>query len=107
LRAEATKEFSNMDQSHLDQLLDPQTISRAEALGLQARFVVEGYMAGEHKSPYRGFAVEFAQHREYTHGDDTRHLDWKVLAARTATTSSNTSRRRITSRTFSSMAASR
>ena len=36
-------------------------------------------MAGEHKSPYRGFAVEFAQHREYTHGDDPRHLDWKVL----------------------------
>jgi uncharacterized protein (DUF58 family) len=68
-----------MDQAHLDQLLDPQTISRAEALGLQARYVVEGYMAGEHKSPYRGFAIEFAQHREYTHGDDTRHLDWKVL----------------------------
>ena len=43
------------------------------------RYVVEGYMAGEHKSPYRGFAIEFAQHREYTHGDDTRHLDWKVL----------------------------
>src|ERR1051326_1795073 len=68
-----------MDQSHFDQLLEPQTISRAEALGLQARYVVEGYMAGEHKSPYRGFAIEFAQHREYTHGDDTRHLDWKVL----------------------------
>jgi len=68
-----------MDQAHVDQLLDPQTISRAEALGLQARYVVEGYMAGEHKSPYRGFAIEFAQHREYTHGDDTRHLDWKVL----------------------------
>jgi uncharacterized protein (DUF58 family) len=68
-----------MDQDHVDQLLDPQTISRAEALGLQARYVVEGYMAGEHKSPYRGFAIEFAQHREYTHGDDTRHLDWKVL----------------------------
>jgi uncharacterized protein (DUF58 family) len=68
-----------MDQAHVDQLLDPQTISRAEALGLQARYVVEGYMAGEHKSPYRGFAIEFAQHREYTHGDDTKHLDWKVL----------------------------
>ncbi len=68
-----------MDQAHLDQLLDPQTISRAEALGLQARHIVEGYMAGEHKSPYRGFAIEFAQHREYTHGDDPRHLDWKVL----------------------------
>jgi uncharacterized protein (DUF58 family) len=60
-------------------LLDPLTISRAESLGLAARFIVEGYMAGEHKSPYRGFAVEFAQHREYAFGDDTRHLDWKVL----------------------------
>lgn len=60
-------------------LLDADAISRAESLGLHARFVVEGYMAGEHKSPYRGFAIEFAQHREYTHGDDPRHLDWKVL----------------------------
>jgi len=68
-----------MDVQHIDALLDPVAISRAEALGLNARYIVEGYMAGEHKSPYRGFAVEFAQHREYTHGDDTRHLDWKVL----------------------------
>ena len=68
-----------MDRQHIDALLDPVAISRAESLGLNARYIVEGYMAGEHKSPYRGFAVEFAQHREYTHGDDTRHLDWKVL----------------------------
>src|SRR5437764_5860308 len=68
-----------MDSHQIDALLDPIAISRAESLGLNARFIVEGYMAGEHKSPYRGFAVEFAQHREYTHGDDTRHLDWKVL----------------------------
>ena len=60
-------------------LLDPETISRAEALGLHARYVVEGYMAGEHKSPFRGFAIEFTQHREYVPGDDIRHLDWKVL----------------------------
>ena len=60
-------------------LLDPETINRAEALGLHARYVVEGYMAGEHKSPFRGFAVEFTQHREYVPGDDIRHLDWKVL----------------------------
>ena len=60
-------------------LLDPLAIQRAEALGLHARFIVEGYMAGEHKSPFRGFAVEFTQHREYSPGDDTRHLDWKVL----------------------------
>ncbi|MFT5107260.1 MAG: hypothetical protein ACI8XO_002529 [Verrucomicrobiales bacterium] len=47
---------------------------------MNARFVVEGYMAGEHKSPYRGFAIEFSQHREYSQGDDIRHLDQKVLA---------------------------
>ncbi len=61
------------------QLLDPVAIHRAEMLGLQARQIVEGYMVGEHKSPYRGFAIEFSQHREYVPGDDTRHLDWKVL----------------------------
>jgi len=59
--------------------LDPATINQAEALGLHARFVVEGFMSGEHKSPFRGFAIEFTQHREYVAGDDLRHLDWKVL----------------------------
>lgn len=60
-------------------LLDPLAIQRGEALGLHARMIVEGYMAGEHKSPFRGFAVEFTQHREYVPGDDIRHLDWKIL----------------------------
>ncbi|CAN5393762.1 DUF58 domain-containing protein [soil metagenome] len=60
-------------------LLDSETISQAQALGLHARYIVEGYMSGEHKSPFRGFSVEFTQHREYVPGDDTRHLDWKVL----------------------------
>lgn len=62
-----------------NKLLDPVAIHKAEMLGIQARQVVEGYMAGEHKSPYRGFAIEFSQHRQYVPGDDTRHLDWKVL----------------------------
>ncbi len=61
------------------QLLDSKTLARADKLGLAARFIVEGYMAGEHKSPYRGFAIEFSQHREYSPGDDVRHVDWKVL----------------------------
>ena len=60
-------------------LLDAETIQRAELLGMQARQVVEGYMAGAHKSPYRGVAIEFAQHREYVPGDDIRHVDYKVL----------------------------
>ena len=65
--------------SALSPLLDPEAIQKVEYLGMQARTIVEGYMAGAHKSPFRGFAVEFAQHREYVPGDDTRHLDWKVL----------------------------
>jgi len=40
--------------------------------------VVEGYVAGMHPSPYHGFSVEFAEHREYVPGDDIRHVDWKV-----------------------------
>ena len=64
--------------SHRD-LLDPDAIARGESLGILARTVVEGYRVGEHRSPFKGFAIEFAQHREYTIGDDTRHLDWKVL----------------------------
>ena len=58
-------------------LLQPQTIARAQALGLQARTIVEGMRIGDHKSPYRGFSVEFVQHREYVPGDDIRHIDWK------------------------------
>ncbi len=60
-------------------LLDPAAIAKGEALGIIARGIVEGYRVGEHRSPFHGFAIEFAQHREYTIGDDLRHLDWKVL----------------------------
>jgi uncharacterized protein (DUF58 family) len=59
--------------------LDPAVIARIHGLELRARSVVEGFLAGQHKSSQRGFAVEFAQHREYAPGDDLRHLDWKVF----------------------------
>lgn len=58
--------------------LDPRTLSSLEGLDLQARTIVEGYVAGMHPSPYQGFSVEFAEHREYVPGDDVRHVDWKV-----------------------------
>jgi uncharacterized protein (DUF58 family) len=61
------------------QLLDARTVAKAEMLGLATRSVVEGFVVGEHRSPFHGFAIEFTQHREYTPGDDLRHLDWKVL----------------------------
>ena len=58
--------------------LDPLTLAKVRGLELQARLVVEGYLSGMHKSPYHGFSVEFAQHREYVAGDDIKHVDWKV-----------------------------
>ena len=58
--------------------LDPRALSRIGRLELKARLIVEGYIAGLHRSPYHGFSVEFAQHREYAPGDDIRHVDWKV-----------------------------
>ncbi len=60
--------------------LHPEAIKRISRLDLRARHIVEGYLAGLHHSPYFGQSVEFLQHREYTHGDDLRHVDWKVWA---------------------------
>jgi uncharacterized protein (DUF58 family) len=59
--------------------LDPQTLAKLQGLRLRARRIVEGFVAGLHRSPYRGFSVEFAEHREYVPGDDLRYLDWKVF----------------------------
>lgn len=58
--------------------LDAKTLERVKRLEVRARLVVEGFIAGRHKSPYHGYAVEFATHREYAPGDDLRHIDWKV-----------------------------
>jgi uncharacterized protein (DUF58 family) len=59
--------------------LDPRTLAKIGSIDLRARLVVEGLMSGMHRSPYQGISVEFAQHRPYAAGDDTRHVDWKVF----------------------------
>lgn len=58
----------------------PEVLSRIARLELRARHVVEGFVSGMHKSPYKGFSVEFAQHRPYVPGDDIRHIDWRAYA---------------------------
>lgn len=58
--------------------LHPETIARVAQLDLRAKQVVEGFLTGMHKSPFFGHSIEFIQHRDYTSGDDLRHLDWKV-----------------------------
>lgn len=60
--------------------LDPEIVSKLKGMELRARMVVEGFVAGLHKSPYHGFSVEFAEHRQYMPGDDIRDIDWKVYA---------------------------
>jgi uncharacterized protein (DUF58 family) len=60
--------------------LHPEAIKRISRLELRARHIVEGFLSGLHRSPYFGQSVEFRQHREYTVGDDLRHVDWKVWA---------------------------
>jgi uncharacterized protein (DUF58 family) len=58
--------------------LDPKILAKISRLDLKAKYVVEGFISGMHKSPYKGFSVEFAQHRGYVAGDDLKHLDWRV-----------------------------
>ena len=59
--------------------IDPEILSRISGMELRARTVVEGFLSGLHRSPYRGFSIEFAEYRQYTPGDDPRHIDWKVF----------------------------
>ena len=60
------------------QYLNPNAVSRLAGMELVARLVVEGFISGMHKSPYQGFSVEFAEHRQYMPGDEIRYIDWKV-----------------------------
>ncbi len=64
--------------SELQTSLSPATLAKLEGLELRARRVVDGLLAGRHRSHRRGFSTEFAEHREYAPGDDLRYLDWKV-----------------------------
>lgn len=62
--------------------VDTEAILKLKDLELRAKLIVEGFMSGLHRSPYHGFSVEFTDYREYSPGDDLRHLDWKLLARR-------------------------
>jgi uncharacterized protein (DUF58 family) len=64
--------------SALAKYFQPEVLSKISRLELRARRVVEGFVSGMHKSPYKGFSVEFANHRSYVPGDDIRHIDWRV-----------------------------
>ncbi|MBU1298425.1 MAG: DUF58 domain-containing protein [Bacteroidetes bacterium] len=58
--------------------LQPEVVAKLSNMELVARLVVEGFITGLHKSPYHGFSVEFAEHRQYMPGDEPKHIDWKI-----------------------------
>lgn len=61
-------------------LIEPKVLMGLRQLELRARVVVEGFWSGLHRSPYHGFSVEFTEYRQYSPGDDPRHVDWRVFA---------------------------
>jgi uncharacterized protein (DUF58 family) len=63
-----------------EKYLRPEVIRQVSRLDLRAKFIVEGFLAGLHASPYHGFSVEFSEHRKYVPGDDLKDLDWNVYA---------------------------
>ena len=71
-----------MAQSVLSRYLDPEVLSRMAERHIEPRGLVLGNLAGAHKSPLSGFAVEFAGHREYVWGDDPKHIDWRLYFTR-------------------------
>ncbi|MFA6597968.1 MAG: DUF58 domain-containing protein [Ignavibacteriaceae bacterium] len=70
--------MENPEQVEYKRFLDPSVISKISSLELRARFIVEGFLLGLHKSPYHGFSIEFSQHRPYMQGDSPKDIDWKV-----------------------------
>src|SRR5271155_4012970 len=64
----------------LQRFLDPSVLAGISGLDLVAKTVVDGFIAGQHRSPDFGFSQEFAEYRSYSEGDDLRHVDWNVFA---------------------------
>jgi uncharacterized protein (DUF58 family) len=65
-------------ETNITEFLKPDVVSRLANMDLRARLIVEGFIAGLHRSPYHGFSVEFAEYRQYNAGESTRNVDWKI-----------------------------
>jgi uncharacterized protein (DUF58 family) len=76
----ATQPSAPTDRAAGTSLLEPHILQRISKMELMARQVMDGYVQGMHKSPHVGFALDFAQHRQYVAGDDIRRIDWRVYA---------------------------
>lgn len=71
---------TNLHTKRSQRFIDPEILSKISNLELRARSVVEGFISGLHKSPFKGFSVEFMEYRQYVPGDDLKRIDWKLYA---------------------------
>jgi len=71
---------SQVGKANLLQRCDPKSLAALAGVGLKARYLVEGFLSGLHRSPFHGVSVEFSEYRDYHPGDDLRHLDWRLYA---------------------------
>jgi uncharacterized protein (DUF58 family) len=76
-----TLEYDKTDKEGRNKgMIDPVTLMKIKSMEMRARVIVEGFWKGIHRSPYHGFSVEFTEYRQYTPGDDPRHIDWHLYA---------------------------
>jgi len=71
----------------------PQLISSLSGLHFKARYIMEGFLTGQHDSPFHGFSVEFSEYRSYQPGDELKHVDWRLFARRIGFASNASSRK--------------
>ena len=69
-----------MSEVDLGKYLNPKVVSTIDRLDVQAKSIVEGFLAGRHRSPFQGFSSTFSEHRRYNHGDPVKDIDWNVYA---------------------------
>jgi len=77
---QATPSYLGNLNASADGMIDPVALMRIKSMELRAKVIVEGFWKGIHRSPYHGFSVEFTEYRQYSPGDDPRHIDWRVYA---------------------------
>jgi uncharacterized protein (DUF58 family) len=77
---QAAPSYSSNFNGGTDGMIDPVALMKIKSMELRAKVIVEGFWKGIHRSPYHGFSVEFTEYRQYSPGDDPRHIDWRVYA---------------------------
>ncbi len=72
--------YSANPNANIEGMIDPVSLMKIKSMELRAKVIVEGFWKGIHRSPYHGFSVEFTEYRQYSPGDDPRHIDWRLYA---------------------------